>query len=116
MPTWLFPSWKHCSIGQRRVAAWQRAARGVSAGVPQLVMAMSHDQPDNGHRITRFGVGAYLYPKAFTPRRVTTMLAHLTSSPDVANACRKYRTQIENQMPAEAVFRLLEDAHREACG
>jgi rhamnosyltransferase subunit B len=90
-------------------------AQGLAAGVPQLVMAMSHDQPDNGHRITRFGVGAYLYPRGFTPRRVATMLAHLTSSPDVEDACRRYRTQIENQMSAEAVFRLLEEAHREAC-
>jgi rhamnosyltransferase subunit B len=79
-------------------------------------MAMSHDQPDNGFRITRLGVGAYLYPKTFTPQRVTAVLAQLTSSPDVAAACRGYRTQIEHQMPAEAVFRLLEEAHRTACG
>src|SRR3970282_382636 len=32
MPTWLFPSWKHCSMGQRRVAARQSSARGVSSG------------------------------------------------------------------------------------
>jgi UDP:flavonoid glycosyltransferase YjiC (YdhE family) len=78
-------------------------------------MAMSHDQPDNGHRLTRFGVGAYLYPKTFTPERVAAALARLASSPDVANACRRCRSQIENQMPAEAAFRLLEEAHREAC-
>jgi UDP:flavonoid glycosyltransferase YjiC (YdhE family) len=107
-----------------RVFPWCRAvvhhggvgtvAQGLAAGVPQLVMAMSHDQPDNGHRITRFGVGAYLYPRGFTPRRVATMLAHLTSLPEVASACREYRSRMERQMPAEAVFRLLEEAHREA--
>lgn len=91
-------------------------AQGLAAGVPQLVMAMSHDQPDNGYRITRLGVGAYLYPKMFTPHRVTAALAHLTSSPEVARACREYRSRMENQMPAEAVFRLLDEAHRVACG
>jgi hypothetical protein len=35
MPNWLLPSWKHCSIGQRRVAARHNAARGVSAGAFQ---------------------------------------------------------------------------------
>jgi rhamnosyltransferase subunit B len=91
-------------------------AQGLAAGVPQLVMAMSHDQPDNGYRITRLGVGAYLYPKTFTPQRVTNTLAQLTSSPGVASACREYRSRVERQMPAEAVFRLLEEAHRTACG
>jgi hypothetical protein len=61
-------------------------------------------------------VGEYLYPKTFTPRRVSAALTHLTSSPEVAQACRAYRSRMENQMPAEAVFRLLVEAHRSACG
>jgi rhamnosyltransferase subunit B len=91
-------------------------AQGLAAGVPQLVMAMSHDQPDNGYRLTRLGVGAYVYPKAFTPGRVADRLAHLTTSAGVARACGACRARIEDQMPAEAVFRLLEEAHRTACG
>jgi rhamnosyltransferase subunit B len=91
-------------------------AQGLAAGVPQFVMAMSHDQPDNGYRLTRLGVGAYVYPKAFTPGRVADRLAHLTTSAGVARACGACRARIEDQMPAEAVFRLLEEAHRTACG
>src|SRR5438445_634188 len=33
------------------------------AGVPQLIMPMAHDQPDNAARVKRMGVGDYLYPK-----------------------------------------------------
>ncbi len=91
-------------------------AQGLAAGVPQLVMAMSHDQPDNGHRLARLGVGAYLYPRAFTGERVAAALARLTASSDVAQACRACRALADGQMPGEAVFRLLEDAHRSACG
>ncbi len=91
-------------------------AQGLAAGVPQLAMAMSHDQPDNGYRLTRLGVGAYLYPKAFSTRRVTATLARLTSSPQVAGACLARRDRMEDQMPAESVFRLLDEAHRMACG
>jgi UDP:flavonoid glycosyltransferase YjiC (YdhE family) len=91
-------------------------AQGLAAGVPQLVMAMSHDQPDNGHRLTRLGAGAYLYPKAFSPDRVAAALARLTRSPEVAQACRACRARVEGQMPAEAVFRILEETHRYACG
>ena len=90
-------------------------AQGLAAGVPQLVMAMSHDQPDNGNRLTRLGVGAYLYPKVFTPDRVAAALARLTRSPEVARACRVCRARVEGQMPAEAVFRILEETHRHAC-
>src|SRR5690606_14357109 len=32
-------------------------AQGLAAGVPQLIMPMSHDQPDNADRIQRLGVG-----------------------------------------------------------
>ena len=91
-------------------------AQGLAAGVPQLVMAMSHDQPDNGYRLTRLGMGAYLYPKAFTPDRASAALARLTQSPEVARACLAWRARIEGQMPAAAVSRFLEEAHRTACG
>jgi len=91
-------------------------AQGLAAGVPQLVMAMSHDQPDNGFRIARLGVGAYLYPRAFTPGRVAATLERLTTSPEVSQACRVCQKWMESQMPAEQVFGLLDEAHREACG
>jgi rhamnosyltransferase subunit B len=91
-------------------------AQGLAAGVPQLVMPLSHDQPDNGHRLSRLGVGTYLYPKAFTPERLVDTLAHLRSAPEVARACDEYRARMRRQMPAEAVFDFLEEVHRVACG
>lgn len=52
-------------------------SQGFRAGVPQLVMAMSHDQPDNGCRLEKTGAGIMLTPRMFTPARVTKELRRL---------------------------------------
>jgi UDP:flavonoid glycosyltransferase YjiC (YdhE family) len=73
-------------------------------------------QPDNGHRLSRLGVGTYLYPKAFTEKQVAVALERLTSSPGVLAACRACQARVEKQIPPEDVFNLLVDAHRAGCG
>ncbi len=52
-------------------------AQGFRAGVPQLLMAMAHDQPDNGRRMESLGAGIMLTPGTFTPDRVTGALREL---------------------------------------
>ncbi|HXZ44225.1 MAG TPA: nucleotide disphospho-sugar-binding domain-containing protein [archaeon] len=86
-------------------------AQGLAAGVPQLVMAMSHDQPDNGNRLRRMGVGDYLYPGAFRPSVVAEKIQRLITSPAVRTACQEYRLRMEKQMPAEDVFRLVDETY-----
>jgi UDP:flavonoid glycosyltransferase YjiC (YdhE family) len=83
-------------------------AQGLAAGVPQLLMAMAHDQPDNGWRLRQLGTGDYLYPNQFTAERVQEKLKSLTTSVSVANACRNYREEMQRQMPTEAVADILE--------
>ena len=67
------------------------AAQGFAAGVPQLVMPMAFDQPDNAIRAARLGVARWLTPRKFTPERVTTELEFLLSSPIVARAAHERR-------------------------
>lgn len=52
-------------------------AQGFRAGVPQLIMAMSHDQPDNANRLEKLGAGIGLTVGTFTPERVTQELGRL---------------------------------------
>ncbi len=85
-------------------------AQGLLAGIPQLIMAMSHDQPDNGARLRQFGVGDYLYPKQFLAAEVAARLRRLTVAPEVARHCREYRQRMLAQPPADRVFELLEQA------
>jgi UDP:flavonoid glycosyltransferase YjiC (YdhE family) len=83
-------------------------AQGLAAGVPQLVMPMSHDQPDHGARLRRLGVGDYLYPRAFRAAAVSARLERLRTSADVARVCGQYRELMTRQMSAGEVVRAIE--------
>ncbi len=52
-------------------------SQGFAAGVPQLIMAMAHDQPDNADRLERLGAGMGLSVRQFTPKRVAHELKQL---------------------------------------
>ncbi len=69
-------------------------AQCFAAGVPQLIMPMAHDQPDNANRIKRLGVGDFLYPKKFHAESVGWMLKGLLESPEVRDRCMGVRRRI----------------------
>jgi rhamnosyltransferase subunit B len=54
-------------------------AQGFGAGVPQLIVHFSHDQPDNAARVTRLGCGEGLYEKRFNAERATPILERLVN-------------------------------------
>lgn len=64
-------------------------AQGLAAGVPQLVMPMSYDQPDNAERLRRLGVGASVAPGRFTGSRVAAALDGLLRSPATRQRCQE---------------------------
>lgn len=49
-------------------------SQGFAAGVPQVLMPMAHDQPDNAYRLCRLGAGLCLPPRLFTPARLAHAL------------------------------------------
>jgi rhamnosyltransferase subunit B len=63
-------------------------AQGLAAGIPQLVMPMSHDQPDNALRLRQLGVGVSLSPRQFTDPRVAAALDQLLRSETTLARCR----------------------------
>lgn len=65
------------------------AAQAMAAGVPQLIMALAHDQYDNATRVTRLGIGDWLTPTWFSGARVAHRLSRLLESADVQAACRQ---------------------------
>jgi rhamnosyltransferase subunit B len=83
-------------------------AQCLAAGVPQLIMPMAHDQPDNAARCRRFGVGDYLYPGAFKPARIAGSLTRLLSCPAVSAACQVLREQMQAQMSEAQVAQRIE--------
>jgi rhamnosyltransferase subunit B len=62
-------------------------AQGMAAGVPQVVMPLSHDQPDNALRLRRLGVGRTLKPNKFRGPALARTLEELWNDPQTAPAC-----------------------------
>jgi UDP:flavonoid glycosyltransferase YjiC (YdhE family) len=78
--------------------------------VPQLIMPMAHDQPDQAQRLKRLGVGDYLLPKHFRADAVAARLENLLNSKSVEAACAKAKALMAAQMPPERVADLLQSA------
>jgi UDP:flavonoid glycosyltransferase YjiC (YdhE family) len=83
-------------------------AQALAAGVPQIVMPMSHDQPDNAARLRRLGVGTALPARWFTGRRLAVALGGLLTSPVVAARCRSVAAACDPVATLAATVRLIE--------
>jgi UDP:flavonoid glycosyltransferase YjiC (YdhE family) len=84
------------------------SAQGLAAGVPQLVMAMGFDQPDNARRLGQLGVGASVIPRQFKPGRVARMVGRLLTDRNVAEACDRCRDLVRAENPVERTCDLIE--------
>ncbi len=71
-------------------------AQGFAAGIPQLIMPMAHDQPDNAARLKRLNVGDALKPAAFRGPALARKLQQLLATPSVAEACREIAARYAN--------------------
>ena len=66
-------------------------SQAFAAGVPQLIMYMAHDQPDNADRVERLGAGIGLSVRQFTPDRVAKELRRLLSEPGFKEATKGFQ-------------------------
>jgi UDP:flavonoid glycosyltransferase YjiC (YdhE family) len=87
-------------------------SQALRAGVPQLVMPMSYDQPDNALRLRRLGAGDWLQPADFAAQALTAKLEALIGSAEVAQACRKYRDALGGHDAIALACELLEGLGR----
>ncbi|ACB75150.1 glycosyltransferase [Opitutus terrae] len=87
-------------------------AQALAAGIPQLVMPMAHDQPDNAQRLVRLGVGRRLYPAKFTVTNVTAALRSLLNNPEVSAACEALAAKVQLGQPATITLDTLESLQR----
>ncbi len=83
-------------------------AQALAAGIPQLVRPLNYDQPDNGMRLKRLGVGEVISPARFTTRRVARALDALLTSADVQGNVRVCKERFTDEAPTEQVCLLLE--------
>lgn len=69
-------------------------AQALAAGIPQLIMPMSQDQPDNAERIQRFGLGDALFPNQFKRRHLVPELEKLLSNQVIRSNCKDCASKI----------------------
>lgn len=74
-------------------------SQAFAAGVPQVIMPMSHDQPDNAARVRALGVGEALAPSRFTGRRLARILARLEADSQVPARCRALAARTKGSRP-----------------
>ena len=79
-------------------------SQGFAAGVPQLIMAMAHDQPDNADRLQRLGAGISLSVRQFTPERLTRELNRLRHELVIRQAALRCAENLHPAPPREALL------------
>ncbi len=87
-------------------------SQAFAAGVPQLIMHMAHDQPDNADRVERIGAGTGLSVRQFTPDRATAALKHLLADHDVHDSAGLIRCEFEKPQDMDVLMRWIEERIR----
>ncbi len=69
-------------------------AKAFAAGLPQLIVPRSHDQPDNGDRVSRLGAGrCFPYHRMASASFVKT-LREVAGSPAIRSRCAEFRNRL----------------------
>ena len=84
-------------------------AQALAAGVPQLVVPLAHDQPDNAVRVRRLEVGDFLLPKAYRVPTVIKRLNRLLGSAAVTETCRRRAGDVAANTALEQACCLIEE-------
>ncbi|MBS0211188.1 MAG: glycosyltransferase [Planctomycetes bacterium] len=80
----------------------------LAAGVPQLIMPMAFNQPDDAARLKRLGVAEVVSPRAFRTPRVVRALRALLDSSSVADRCREISRKMTATEPLAAACDAIE--------
>lgn len=71
-------------------------AQALAAGVPQLIVPMAYDQPDNAVRAARLGVARVIRPAAYRAARVSRLLHAIINSPQLASRTRTVAARVQS--------------------
>lgn len=84
-------------------------SQALIAGIPQLLMPLGFDQPDNAERLVRLGVARILYPSQFTVRNVAKELNVLLTQSPIRAACETFARRLSLEDPAAPTLTFLEN-------
>ena len=80
----------------------------LKAGVPQLVVAMSLDQPDNAERITKLGAGLGMNAKHFTLKRALPLLRRCLDDDNLRLKAQECAERLRNRSQIDGLMQWLE--------
>ena len=83
--------------------------QALRASRPMLVVPHSHDQPDNGWRVERLGVGRMLLRKQYNAARVVRELSALLSDPVYAREAARVAERVRSEDGPRIASDLIEE-------
>lgn len=83
-------------------------AQALAAGIPQVLMPIAYNHPDDAVRLKRLGVADYIKPKWFQGPRLARVLGRLLASLEVASRCRELAARFTDGDPVDQACDLLE--------
>lgn len=86
-------------------------SKTLAAGIPQLVVPLAHDQPDNGRRITQLGLGDSIPFAQLTADRAVARIRALLNSSEVGGRCREIQARLAASDPLPDLCEWLESRH-----
>jgi rhamnosyltransferase subunit B len=91
-------------------------ARGLEAGIPQVISPIGFDQPDNGHRLEVLGVGRVVARARMSGATFASAVSELLSDATLSTKLSRYSTALADSRAVEHAADLLENvARRSTC-
>ena len=69
-------------------------AKCIAAGVPQLIIPRSHDQPDNASRVVKLGLGKALSYYQTNTSQLAATLRQLLTSEIISPRCSEFQQRV----------------------
>ncbi|MCX7920838.1 MAG: glycosyltransferase [Clostridia bacterium] len=82
--------------------------QAISAGIPQIIRPMAHDQYQNGNLAQKLGAGVVIRRNKFTVNRVTEKLNYLLTSETVARRCSELAKKCDMPVYLKETCEILE--------
>jgi rhamnosyltransferase subunit B len=87
-------------------------AQAIRAAIPHLVVPNAHDQPDNGQRIERLGIGLTLSQFAYREASAAAAITRLVNDAEIRAKCRAYAPRIDGDASLGRACALIEGLAR----
>ena len=72
-------------------------SQAFAAGIPQIIMPLSFDQPDNAARIERLGAGLAIRPQDYRASKVAELLKKLLTEPSYLSRAHEFQQKLQGK-------------------